>query len=104
MGRFVNRTDAHTIVGAFTATRLAASLVVFDHLTFCILRTGRDPLSKGLIVSTLAISLVAFAFVFGGALLGMHATLPEGHLREDAKDVIRLSDSSVRWQPLFWGC
>ena len=46
-------------------------------------------------MSTLAISLVAFAFVFGGALLGMHATLPEGHLREDAKDVIRLSSGLI---------
>jgi hypothetical protein len=44
-------------------------------------------------VGALAISLIAFAFVFGGALLGMYLrnALPEGHLREDTKDVVRLS-------------
>ena len=46
-------------------------------------------------MSALAISLVAFAFVFGGALLCMYVTLPEDHLREDAKDVIRLSTGLI---------
>ena len=46
-------------------------------------------------MSALAISLVAFAFVFGGALVGMYATVPEGHLRDDAKDVIRLSTGLI---------
>ena len=46
-------------------------------------------------MSALAISLVAFAFVFGGALAGMYATLPEDHLRDDAKDVIRLSTGLI---------
>jgi hypothetical protein len=46
-------------------------------------------------VSALAISLVAFAFVFSGALLGMYATLPEGHAREDVKDVVRLSTGLI---------
>jgi hypothetical protein len=42
-------------------------------------------------VSALAVSLIAFTIVFGGALLGMYVHLPEGHLREDVKDVVRLS-------------
>jgi hypothetical protein len=48
-------------------------------------------------MSALAISLIAFAFVFGGALLGMYVrnALPEGHLRDDVKDVVRLSTGLV---------
>jgi len=48
-------------------------------------------------VSALAISLIAFAFVFGGALLGMYLrnALPEGHLRDDVKDVVRLSTGLI---------
>ncbi len=44
-------------------------------------------------MSALTISLIAFAFVFGGAFLGMFVrnALPEGHLREDVKDVVRLN-------------
>ena len=42
-------------------------------------------------MGALAVSLIAFSIVFGGALLGMYVRLPEGHLREDVKDVIRLS-------------
>ena len=42
-------------------------------------------------MSALAVSLIAFTIVFGGALLGMYVHLPEGHLREDVKDVVRLS-------------
>jgi hypothetical protein len=38
-------------------------------------------------VGALAISLIVFAVVFCGALLGMYVrtTLPEGHLRDDVK-------------------
>ena len=46
-------------------------------------------------MSALLISLVAFAFVFGGALLGMYLRLPEGHFRDDVKDVVRLSTGLI---------
>lgn len=48
-------------------------------------------------MSALAISAIAFAFVFAGALLGMYIrnALPEGHLREDVKDVVRLSTGLI---------
>jgi hypothetical protein len=38
------------------------------------------------------IALIVFACVFGGALLGMflRAVMPEHHLTEDSKDVIKL--------------
>ena len=42
-------------------------------------------------MSALAVSLISFTIVFGGALLGMYVHLPEGHLRDDVKDVVRLS-------------
>jgi hypothetical protein len=50
-----------------------------------------------LIVSALAISLLTFTFVFGGALLGMYVrnALPDHHLREDVKDVVRLSTGLI---------
>ena len=43
-------------------------------------------------MSTTAISLIAFAFIFSDALLGMllRAILPEPHLSADSKDVVRL--------------
>jgi hypothetical protein len=43
-------------------------------------------------VSALAISVVVFACVFGGALLGMllRAALPEHHLSEGSKDAVKL--------------
>jgi hypothetical protein len=43
-------------------------------------------------VSALNLTFVAFAFIFGGALLGMllRAVLPEPHLNADSKDVVRL--------------
>jgi hypothetical protein len=43
-------------------------------------------------VSPLNLSLVAFAAIFGGALLGMmlRAVLPEPHLNADSRDVVRL--------------
>ena len=48
-------------------------------------------------MSALAISFIAFAFVFGGALFGMYLrnALPEGHLRDDVKDVMRLSTGLI---------
>ena len=48
-------------------------------------------------MSALAISLVTFALVFGGALLGMYFrnALSDHHLREDVRDVIRLSTGLI---------
>src|SRR5262245_46833224 len=45
----------------------------------------------------LLISLVTFALVFGGALLGMYFrnALSEDHLREDVRDVIKLSTGLI---------
>jgi hypothetical protein len=50
-----------------------------------------------LIVSALAISLIAVALVFGGALLGMYLrnALSDDHLREDVRDVVRLSTGLI---------
>jgi hypothetical protein len=43
-------------------------------------------------VSAVSLSLVAFAAIFGGALLGMllRAVLSEPHLNADSRDVVRL--------------
>ena len=43
-------------------------------------------------MSSLTISLVAFAFIFGGALAGMilRASLPDHHFSADSKDVVKL--------------
>src|SRR5580692_7022897 len=43
------------------------------------------------------ISEIAFAFIFGGALLGMllRLILPEPHLSSDTKDVVRLSTGLI---------
>ena len=48
-------------------------------------------------MSALVISLIAFAVVFGGALLGMYVrnALSDDHLREDVKDVVRLSTGLI---------
>jgi hypothetical protein len=48
-------------------------------------------------VSTTTTSLIAFAFIFGGALLGMvlRAILPEPHLSADSKDVVRLGSGLI---------
>jgi len=48
-------------------------------------------------VSPLAISLIAFVLVFAGALIGMYvrSVLPEGHLQEDVKDIVRLSTGLI---------
>jgi len=44
-------------------------------------------------MSSFAIGLIAFAFVFGGALLGMflQAALPEHQLKSDSKDAVKLA-------------
>jgi hypothetical protein len=44
------------------------------------------------LVSALNLSVVAFSFIFGGALLGMllRPVLPEPHLNTDSRDVVRL--------------
>jgi len=43
-------------------------------------------------MSSIAISLIVFAFVFGGALFGMflRSVLPEHHLNNNSKDVVKL--------------
>jgi hypothetical protein len=48
-------------------------------------------------VSALAVSLIAFAVIFCGAFLGafLRRALPERHLAEDAKDVVRLGTGLV---------
>ena len=48
-------------------------------------------------MSPLAISLITFALVFVSALLGMYLrnALPDGHLRDDVKDVVRLSTGLI---------
>ena len=48
-------------------------------------------------MSALVISLVTFALVFGGSFLGMYfrSALSDDHLREDVRDVIRLSTGLI---------
>ena len=48
-------------------------------------------------MTPIQVSLVTFALVFGGALLGMSVcnALSEGHLRQDVKDVIKLSSGLI---------
>ena len=48
-------------------------------------------------MSALLIATIASVVVFGGALLGMYvrSALPEGHLRDDVKDVVRLSTGLI---------
>ena len=48
-------------------------------------------------MSASLLSVVVFAFVFGGALLGMtlRAILPEPHLNADSRDVVRLSTGLI---------
>jgi hypothetical protein len=43
-------------------------------------------------MSSITISLIVFACVFGGALLGifLHAVLPQHHLGADSKDIVKL--------------
>jgi hypothetical protein len=48
-------------------------------------------------VSALLISIITFALVLGGALLGVYIrnALPDNHLREDVRDVVRLSTGLI---------
>jgi hypothetical protein len=48
-------------------------------------------------VSAMTVSLIALAVIFGGAFLGefLRRTLPEHHLADDAKDVVRLGTGLV---------
>src|SRR5258708_18095498 len=50
-----------------------------------------------MLVSAFNLSFLAFAFIFGGALLGMllRAILPEPHLNTDARDVVRLATGLI---------
>ncbi|HEY1468186.1 MAG TPA: hypothetical protein VGF61_04035, partial [Candidatus Acidoferrum sp.] len=43
-------------------------------------------------MSSMAVSLIAFAFIFGGALLGMslRGAMPQNHLTDDSKDSVKL--------------
>ena len=48
-------------------------------------------------MSALLISIITFALVLGGALLGMYLrnALTDDHLREDVRDVVRLSTGLI---------
>lgn len=48
-------------------------------------------------MNSLAISLVAFACIFGGVLIGMglRALLPDHHLSEESKDVVKLGTGMI---------
>ena len=48
-------------------------------------------------MGALLIATITFVVVFGGAFLGMYvrSALPEGHLRDDVKDVVRLSTGLI---------
>jgi hypothetical protein len=48
-------------------------------------------------VSALSISIITFALVFAGALLGVYFrnALPDRHLRDDVRDVVRLSTGLI---------
>src|SRR5258705_9919231 len=43
-------------------------------------------------MSSITVSLIVFACIFGGALLGilLHASLPQHHLGADSKDIVKL--------------
>ncbi len=43
-------------------------------------------------MSSITISLIVFACIFGGALLGifLHTSLPQHHLAADSKDIVKL--------------
>src|ERR1700741_73047 len=45
-----------------------------------------------MIMNSTTVSLIVFACVFGGALLGifLHAILPQNHLAADSKDIVKL--------------
>jgi hypothetical protein len=48
-------------------------------------------------MNSAAVFLVAFAFIFGGALIGvgLRRALPEHHLADDTKDVVRLGTGLI---------
>src|SRR5215471_2352232 len=48
-------------------------------------------------MSSPSLSLIAFLFIFGGAVVGMllRRTLPNHHLRDDSRDVIKLATGLV---------
>jgi hypothetical protein len=54
-------------------------------------------LAGGVIMSAVTVSLIVFAFVFGGALLGigLRSALPEQHLSADSRDIVRLGIGMV---------
>jgi hypothetical protein len=43
-------------------------------------------------MSSITVSLIVFACIFGGALLGLllHVSLPQHHLAADSKDIVKL--------------
>jgi len=61
------------------------------------LRTSIIQNSDEAIVNPTAIGLIVFAFVLGGALLGMslRAALPEEHLSNESKDTVRLGSGLI---------
>ncbi len=46
-------------------------------------------------MNSILVSSIIFACVFAAALIGMVVRLPEEHLGEDAKDVVRLATALV---------
>jgi hypothetical protein len=53
--------------------------------------------SEEVVMSSIKVSSIVFAFVFGGALFGLflHPSLPKDYLREDTKEVVRLGMALV---------
>jgi hypothetical protein len=49
------------------------------------------------VVSAITVSLIAFAFIFGGAFIGalLRRALPDDHLGEQAKDIVRLGTGLI---------
>src|SRR5262249_19649210 len=56
-------------------------------------RPRQPDCSRRPLMSSMAISWIVFGVVFGGAVLGMilRARLPERHVREDSRDVVKLA-------------
>ena len=53
---------------------------------------GVNGVENSIYMSSTTISLIVFACVFGGALLGifLHAVLPQNHLTNESKDIVKL--------------
>jgi hypothetical protein len=53
---------------------------------------GKNVISEKLAMSPVTISIIVFACVFGGGLLGvfLHRLLPDQHLSPETKEVVRL--------------